>query len=529
LLRSAVVALGVSSIYLIALVGPLVTLEHSSVYHWSGSASELFVPAVLDFCVFWLLTTVVLELTQAPGRLHRAVWCGMIFFTPWITLKNWAYFRDAAANHWVSILLFGMGTLAVLLPLIFWRPAFEKKFEQVEGLASTLLLFTGLMGAVVLCQAAWFGWQARSLNAELPLHSARYGESAHAGRPRIIWILFDELSYQQVYERRFAGLQLPSFDALASEATVFTHTIPAGIMTDRVLPSLMTGKPVNAIRSSADGRRLFLHSSVSGAWGQFDEHDTVFQDALNLNYRTGVAGWYNPYCRILPDVLDRCFWTFSLPAQNTMIPRTALRSNLMMPALHVAGVGLTYRLASLFLHFPDRTEFYATQHISDYVSLEQAADRILDDPSTGFSLIHLPVPHPSGIYDRVTGRFATRHSSYLDNLALADKLLGHIRSKLEQSGQWNGATIVVMGDHSWRTQLMWKNSLEWTEEEQRASQGGEFDDRPAYVVKLADQRVGARFDGPFAAVNTRRLFDGLLSQQIRSVEDLSAWAKRVGN
>jgi hypothetical protein len=300
-------------------------------------------------------------------------------------------------------------------------------------------------------------------------------------------------------------------------------------MTERVLPSLMTGKPVDAIRTSPDGKRLFLHSSVSGAWQQFDEHDTVFQDALNLNYRTAVAGWFNPYCRILPDVLDRCFWTFSAAAENAMVPHMALRSNLMMPLLQIAGGGLTYRLASWFLHFSELSKFNATQHISDYVALEQAADRILDDSSSGFSLIHLPVPHPGGIYDRVTGGFATKHSSYLDNLALADKLLGHIRSKLEQSGQWDGSTIVLMGDHSWRTQLFWKGSPEWTEEEQRASHGGEFDDRPAYVVKLAEQRVGAHFDGPFAAVNTRRLLDGLLSQQIRSAEDLSAWAKRIAN
>ena len=183
--------------------------------------------------------------------------------------------------------------------------------------------------------------------------------------------------------------------------------------------------------------------------------------------------------------------------------------------------------AEQFVRFSDSGELNAKQHISDYLALEEAADRILDDRSSGFSLIHLPVPHPGGIYDRVTGGFATKHSNYLDNLALSDKLLGHIRSKLEESNQWNGSTIVLMGDHSWRTKLLWRGTLEWTDEEERASHGGEFDDRPVYLVKLADQQVGARFDGPFAAVNTRRLLDGLLSQQIRSVEDLSAWAKRA--
>ena len=160
------------------------------------------------------------------------------------------------------------------------------------------------------------------------------------------------------------------------------------------------------------------------------------------------------------------------------------------------------------------------------MALADAGDRILDDPSAGFVLLHLPVPHPEGIYDRTTDKFVLRHSSYIDNLALTDKLLGHIRSKLEQSGQWDGSTIVVMADHSWRTQLFWKATPEWTKEEQVASHGGAFDDRPVYIVKLPNQRTGARIDAPFAALDTRRLLDALLSQKIRSKEDLRAWAKQ---
>jgi hypothetical protein len=45
-------------------------------------------------------------------------------------------------------------------------------------------------------------------------------------------------------------------------------------------------------------------------------------------------------------------------------------------------------------------------------------------------------------------------------------------------------------------------------------------------VKLPDQHTGARIDAPFAAMDTRKLFDALLMQKIRSKEDLSAWAKQ---
>jgi Sulfatase len=527
LLRTACIALGLTSVYLLFLLAPLGSRAHIAIYHWSGAPSELFIPPVLDFCIFWVLTTLVLVLTEAPGRLHAAVWSGIIFFTPRILLSNWVYLTAAHVDPWVSTSLFWVGVLAVLLTLVFWRSTFEMRLEQVEKFVSTLLLFSAVAGTTILFRVAWFGWKARSLN-DVPLTHKRHTELMEGARPRIIWILFDELSYQQVYERRFPGLRLPAFDALAAEATVFTHTIPAGVWTERVLPSLIAGETVDAVSSSSDGRRLSLLDPGSAKWRRFDQRDSVFQDALNLNYRTAVAGSYNPYCRILSDVLDSCFWIQSAPAANTMVPQTPLLSNMIMPVRQALGSGLPYRIASLFLRFPDNSEFAAKQHIVDYAALVSASDRILDDPSTGFCLIHLPVPHPGGIYDRVTDEFVTAHASYLDNLVLADRLLGHIRSELEESKQWDNSTIVLMGDHSWRTTLIWKDLPDWTDEEEIASHG-EFDDRPAYVVKLAGQRAGFRIDERFAALNSRMLFDALLSQKIRSPEDLSAWAKRRAN
>ena len=525
LLKTTGVALGVTSIYLLWLIGPLVTSKHDAVYHWSGSPFQLFVPPILDFCAFWLLLTLVLMF--ATGKVRVAIWSGMIGFTPWMALKNSATLTDTKPPHLLSFALLGIALAALLLSPALWRPKFEKRFEQIERFASTLFLFSAISGVVILCQYAWFGWQARSLNAELPLHHAVHGQTAQAGRPRVIWILFDELSYQQVYERRFPGLQLPSFDALAAQSTIVTHTIPAGIYTAQVLPSLMTGEPVDANRSSSDGRRLSLHNPNSEAWQWFDQHNSVFQDALNLGYSTAVAGWYNPYCRILPDVLDHCFWTYDSSAQNTMVPGAKLQSNLMEPWKLFFGGMPGYRFGPSYLQIPKLTDIYAKQHISDYVALADAADRILDDQTIGFALLHLPIPHPEGIYDRRTDKFALRHSSYIDNLALTDKVLGHIRAKLVQSGQWDASTIVIMADHSWRTELFWRHTPEWTKEEQIASRGGEFDDRPAYIVKLSEQRTGARIDAPFAALNTRRLLDTLLSQKIRSKEDLAAWAKQA--
>jgi hypothetical protein len=83
-----------------------------------------------------------------------------------------------------------------------------------------------------------------------------------------------------------------------------------------------------------------------------------------------------------------------------------------------------------------------------------------------------------------------------------------------------------MGDHSWRTSFIWKDSMSWTDEDEAASHGGEFDPRPAYIVKLPNQQTPARLDQPFSAVSTRALLDALLQDHLHTSADLSTWASR---
>jgi hypothetical protein len=68
--------------------------------------------------------------------------------------------------------------------------------------------------------------------------------------------------------------------------------------------------------------------------------------------------------------------------------------------------------------------------------------------------------------------------------------------------------------------------MTWTDEDEAASHGGEFDPRPAYMVKLPNQQTAARIDPPFSAVSTRALLDALLQDHLQSPADLQAWASQ---
>jgi hypothetical protein len=526
LLRSASVALGLTTIYLIRIIDPLLENNHDLVYHWCGRPLVLFGPIVLNVLIVWAVLTLLLLSVQAPGRGRAAVWGAIILFTPSVILKDLTLLPSFAQFHWGQPALAIFGIVAFSLLLLLWRPAFAAKFDHVVGFVSTVLQFVAISGAILLFQVAKLAWQARSLNDPLPLHHSQSASIATT-KPRIIWVILDELSYQQIYVNRYPGLQLPAFDALADQATIFTHVIPASIpidaniRTEKIVPALLMGKPVDALDMTPAGQ-LSTHNPDTGAWQPFNQHDTVFQDALDDGYSTAAVGWYNPYCRLMPAVLDHCYWTFEDNPHNGMFPGRTLMGNLPQPILSYVLSGGIPRILQRFLP-KEPTDI--NPHIEDYRNLSDAADQVLRDRSADFVFLHFPIPHLGGIYNRKTGQLTTGPSTYIDNLALTDKYLAHLKSTLEQSGQWDSSTVVIMGDHSWRT-MDWKGATYWTAEEQSASLGGQFDPRPAYIVKFAGQQKGTHIDTPFAALNTRKLLDALLTQKVRSADDLSVWAQQ---
>ena len=511
------VGFGLANLYLIAMTGPLIAPDHDLVYHLIGAASTIFIPIIALVVVLWLALTALLYFAERPSRLSVVIWSALILVLPWVLLETFADMSEVDVPEWLSrvlgfSVLFAVGVIAVFAKQIL------PGFLRVRAVVAHVLGFMALSGCWIFAQLIWCGWQARDLNPPPSLH--RTADVADAPRQRIIWILLDELSYKQVYEQRFPGLELPAFDRLATESTVFSHAVPTGEFTRYIVPSLMTGVPASGVKVSAAGMLLSMHSR-SGGSTSFDQRKTVFQDAIDAGYKTGVDGWYLPYCRILPAVLDKCFWTYHEGIPGNLSPDHSVWKNLGIP-LRLIRLS-TRHFFDLGEGAPSEELLDLQMHSTDYRDLMAAGDRMLRDSSTNFLFVHMPIPHPYGFYDRRTRMFPTTRRSYIDNLALADRYLAHIRELLESKGQWDSSVVVVMGDHSWRTDLIWKSSAGWTEEDEMANRGEAFDDRPAYIVKLANQHETARVDGAFDAIHTRALMDAMMQGRVRTAGELKKW------
>jgi len=525
-LRAIAIALGYTTLALAWLVEPLINPRHDAIYHWSGDVSALFGPVVVMVLLLWALVALALLTAQRPGFWRTAEWAALLLTVPTAIIRDAQLIWPNVLPAWLHPPRMWVMAAAWLLLVVLWWRFPSKRGEQVIDFASTVLSFTALSGLLFMGQLLWCWWQARGLNTSPPPRSELSATGAASQSPRIIWIVLDELSYQQLYERRYPDLALPAFDSLAAESTVFTHVIPTANFTEMAIPALLSGAPIDHVRSTARGQ-LLVYSKRSG-WKLFDERNTVFQDAENFGYPTDLVGWYNPYCRMLPAVLERCYWTDDYTDSNGLAADGTFESNLLTPVSSMLGRHDTLRhVLDRIFGIEIRGSNSVKLHILDYQNLSKEGDMALLDRSAALTFLHLPIPHPGGIYDRKTATLTTGYSTYMDNLALADSYLAQVRSLLEKTGQWDSSTVIVMGDHGWRTSLLWKTLPGWTSDEEKASADGPFDDRPAYIVKLAGQRTNERIDHPFKAIRTRKLVDALMKQEIQTPADLESWVAQT--
>jgi hypothetical protein len=329
-----------------------------------------------------------------------------------------------------------------------------------------------------------------------------------ANQPRILWLLMDELSYAQALEHPAPGIVLPQLGALAKQSVVYSAVQPVGVATEKILPSLMLGTPVIQL-SAPYQQRMRFRSTPEGEWQDFDEYRTIFADAHGTGWSTGVVGWYNPYCRLLPHVLDRCSWQPEIESGE-----------------FAHGLSSKNSTAQNVLELLPRFSLHAIKaepvapHLNTYQAIMALALDAMDDQQIRFLFLHLPVPHPPGIYDRRRHMFAAG-GNYLDNLVLADDTLGTILDRLRADGHSRDTTIVLTSDHSWRV-WSWKNQPGWTAEEQQV---GKEDARPVLLVHFPGQTQSKIISQPESALLVHTILEGLVRRRLSTVPDLSALSR----
>jgi hypothetical protein len=338
--------------------------------------------------------------------------------------------------------------------------------------------------------------------------SAHLSEATYKGSDqRIIWILFDELSYDQTFDHPFPGIDLPNFRRLRAASVSYSKLKPAGFHTQEIIPSLFSGIRINGIRSTVGGG-LRYKDEFQNRWFAYDPEKTLFALAKSKGWSSGVDEWTFPYCRVFAAELDTCSWEPSILLPTELYGASEEKSVLANAAV----------LPRMLLDIgASRAPSAQATNIRNYRDIMAHAETLIDDSQISFVFLHVPVPHPPGIYDRQRHLLRQR-GTYLDNLVLADDTLGLLLKGIDATRESGRTIVIVSSDHSWRISL-YRNLAGWSAEEERAC-GGQFDDRPVLLIHFPGQRMGADVNAAVPEMLEHDMIAGMLRGEIQSPEDL---------
>lgn len=490
-LKTFIQGFGTAIVILVLRIWPHLSSYHPVIYHSFLPMGNVIWGVLIDLGVFTLLAALLFHyLKKSETGVRTAVWAFVAATLASSLVTALAAMRRAPIPHLSPNTVYWVVLFAALL--LRWARPFA--YRQGVRLMTSLLLLGGCSLVWMIPELFYQALRAQPIDAHVPLmHEARISNRiplAHKGR--IVWILFDELSYDQTFDHRFPGLALPAFDRFRRQSLVFSDLRPAGYYTDRVIPSFFLGRRVENIRSNLDGEPSVKLAGTQH-WQPFDSRATIFFDAQRLGWTTGVVGWYNPYCRILAGTLNYCFWRMGDGQSDGALPDQPVWQNAMAPL-----VGLWRGLN----HEPGLAQ---EKHAQDVASIMPQAEALIRDQSIEFAFIHLPVPHPPGVYNR---SHAGSFGSYIDNLSLADQLLKDLMQTLNATSLAATTTVIVCSDHSWRVP-MWRSTGSWTKEDEVASRG-KFDPRPVLMIHSPGQQSENDVTEPFDELRIHEILETLL-------------------
>jgi len=147
-------------------------------------------------------------------------------------------------------------------------------------------------------------------------------------------------------------------------------------------------------------------------------------------------------------------------------------------------------------------------HAEEYLRLVSGArSSLLSD--VNLILLHFPIPHTPGIYDRTTSSVSwAPQTGYVDNMVLSDQTFGEIRRTLETAGQWDSTTVLITSDH-------WNRGAPLV--------NGKRDHRIPFILKLSGQKNGVEYASPFNTIITRELLMEMLRGNLTASDDVVEW------
>jgi len=441
-----------------------------------------------------------------------------------VRLARWAFLLVVLANlrvFYLLLLVWGRwGWMAGVLGLLLLATGFcllaRWEVREARLVAVLLLIFSPFVAVTFYQDVALAVRVSRMSFADQPSAAAL---PAKSGAPRVVWVIFDELDQRLVFDQRPASVHLPEFDRLRAQSLSAGHAFAPARMTEMAMPALISGRLISKAEPRGASELMVTYGDA-GPPVPWSRQPSVFSAARELGFNTALVGWYHPYCREIGSSLNFCAWHDGPLLRGALQRQASIPQAMQQQAANVLITTLGLNRLGMDPRLVNRAE--REEEVRDYLAILTQGQREAADPAIGLVLVHLPVPHPVGIWDRTRHEFKTTgESSYLDNLELADRALGELRQAMESAGVWDSSTVVVSGDHWWRAEV-WSR-LDSVTQEEAAVAPTIPDHRVPFVVKLPGEKEPLAYQPEMNTILTHDLLLAVLRGEVHTPQAAAAW------
>jgi hypothetical protein len=257
----------------------------------------------------------------------------------------------------------------------------------------------------------------------------------------VVWLLFDELDRGMVDGSDRFGVNYPETERLKRESVVATSAVSPTFCTRLSMPTYLSGHEISALDPQGPSLAKITLAS-SGRTIPWDPQDNLFAQAMRAGFTTGIVGWYMPYCRILKNGFNYCWWT---PAYSNSLRTGATIPDDILTQLWNAADATP--VGAIALKQVDATA-RCNHRIHVYEDILSRAERLAGAPQFDLVFVHFPIPHPPGFYRADKHQFDCS-GDYIDNVSLVDRT--NRRNAVRDGADWHVEQLDR--DHQFRPSL----------------------------------------------------------------------------
>lgn len=475
-------------------------------YQYAAPYSENYIAMILN----WLLLSVVffplVRATESKNRIiGRTAWALLLALVVFALNDARKQLRGATGLAWLAVSWWRehLGFIAFLLLAVAIAIATIALLIRLrENAPAILRIGLTILFPVAIVHVGWAIVHGNRLRPSPVVEGPQLGPRPSAPQ-RLVWIILDTLELRSVFGDRPEDLHVPEMDRLRAEGLFAESAYSPAARTQYSLPALLTGKVVR-LALPAGQHELNLTFDGERESRRFSTVENIFSHARERGLRSGLVGWFHPYCRMIAWSLDDCFYH----SANELWEDHPVPDVLANMAIH---------LRALLPRKSPNVSVDAHEHLS------RAAERMVADESLDLVFLHLSIPHMPWIYNRKTkttqymGEKPDSVEGYFGNVELADQTVGLIRRSLEKNGLWDRTAILVSSDHWW-----WYFNT--SNQPYRPRPGNDF--RIPYLLRLPGDHAPISLTTPFNTVLSHDLVLEILSGTIRTPEQAARWLEQ---